>query len=70
MDADINNHGINSASNSFHVFDFTGGMKLLIPMRQKTTEAIMDGALKDIKTALKEFAETYCCEEILEDNQE
>jgi len=41
----------------FHSFDFTGGMKLLIPKTTKTTDAIMDGELKQIKVELKKFAE-------------
>ncbi len=60
------------AGNSVHVFDFTGGVKLLIPKTIKATEAIMDGELKQIKIELKKFSDTYCEEVILSDsnNQE
>jgi len=44
----------------FHSFDFTGGMKLLIPKTTKTTDAIMDGELKQIKVELKKFADMFC----------
>lgn len=43
---------------SFHSFEFSGGIRLVIPKTAKFTDAIMDGGLKDIKTELKEFAET------------
>jgi soluble cytochrome b562 len=52
--------------NSFHSFDFTGGMKLIIPKNSKTTEAIMDGELKQIKVELKKFADTFCEEKVEE----
>jgi ribosomal protein S20 len=50
-------------NDSFHAFDFTGGVKLLIPKTPTTNDAIMDGGLKDIKVALKDFSEKYCKEE-------
>ena len=43
----------------YHIFDFNG-VTLSIPRTNKTTEAIMDGELKAIKTNLKDFAEKYC----------
>lgn len=48
------------ADGSFHSFDFTGGVKLLIPKTIEATEAIMDGALKQIKIELKGFSDKYC----------
>ncbi|MDP3800230.1 MAG: hypothetical protein Q8Q90_02285 [bacterium] len=59
-----NNRRINSNSSieidgSFHSFDFTGGVKLLIPKTKEFTEAIMDGGLKQIKIELKSFSDKY-----------
>lgn len=51
----------------FHTFDFTGGVKLLIPKTVKATEAIMDGALKQIKIELKKFSDEYCEEEEMQE---
>lgn len=47
---------------SSYNFDFIGGVKLLIPKTQRTTEAIMDGELKEIKMGLKKFTENFCIE--------
>jgi hypothetical protein len=41
------------------VFDFAGGIKLVIPKNQKTSEAIADGELKDARKALAAFATQY-----------
>ncbi|HEV7702011.1 MAG TPA: hypothetical protein VGO63_01025 [Candidatus Paceibacterota bacterium] len=59
----VNEEDIN-VNNSYHTFEFRR-VKLLIPKTPETTEAIMDGELKDIKTELKEFSEKYCKEEVL-----
>ncbi|OHA84094.1 MAG: hypothetical protein A2937_02770 [Candidatus Yonathbacteria bacterium RIFCSPLOWO2_01_FULL_47_33b] len=50
--------------NSAHNFEFKfgGGVKLLIPKTPETNDAVMDGELKDIKVALKDFSEKYCKE--------
>lgn len=48
-----------SGNDSDFVFDFKGGIRLVIPRTPKTNEAIMDGELKEIKTGLKDFAEKY-----------
>jgi len=38
------------------VFEFTGGIRLLIPRTKKTSEAIVDGELKETRNALSKFA--------------
>lgn len=48
----------------FHVLDFEGGVKLLVPKTAKFTEALMDGELKETKAKLKEFAEQYAEEPV------
>ena len=54
----------------YHTFEFKG-VKLLIPKTPETTEAIMDGELKNIKGELKDFSEKYCKEEnLLEETNE
>ncbi|MDP3778678.1 MAG: hypothetical protein Q8R30_01350 [bacterium] len=45
------------------VFEFSGGMKLIIPRNKKTSEAIMDGELKDTRKLLSDFAKKYLVEE-------
>jgi len=47
-----------SVSNNF-VFDFAGGIQLVIPRTQKTSDAIADGELKDIRQALAKFANDF-----------
>ena len=51
---------VESVDVSVYSFDFLGGVKLFIPKTQRTTEAIMDGSLKEIKDGLKLFAESFC----------
>lgn len=46
------------------VFEFSGGMKLIIPRNKKTSEALMDGELKDARKLLSEFADKFVVEEI------
>ena len=46
------------------VFEFSGGMKLIIPRNKKTSEAIMDGELKETRKLLSDFAEKYLVEEV------
>ena len=41
------------------IFDFKGNIKLVIPKTDRTNEAVMDGALKDIRGVLKKFADEY-----------
>jgi DNA repair photolyase len=45
------------------VFEFTGGVRLLIPRTKKTSEAIIDGELKDARKALSDFVEKFVVEE-------
>ena len=45
------------------VFEFTGGVRLLIPRTKKTSEAIADGELKETRTALSAFASKHMQEE-------
>jgi len=45
-------------SNTFS-FEFAGGIHLIIPKNQKTSDAIADGELKDIRKALSDFAEKF-----------
>lgn len=51
------------------VFEFTGGIRLLIPRTKETSEAIVDGGLKETRKALSEFASKYMKED-LETKQE
>lgn len=41
------------------VFDFSGGIKLVIPRNEQTSDAIADGALKDIREGLRGFASEF-----------
>lgn len=41
------------------VFEFTGGIRLLIPRTKETSEAIADGELKETRTALSTFASKH-----------
>lgn len=50
---------------SAFVFPFTGGVKLIIPKTPEANDAIMDGELKNIKVALKDFSEKFCKQEDL-----
>lgn len=45
------------------VFEFTGGIRLLIPRTKKTSEAIADGELKEARSALSAFASSHMQEE-------
>lgn len=54
-----NRNDFSAENNTVHSFEFSG-VRLLIPKTTMTTEAIMDGELKQIKTELKAFAEKYC----------
>lgn len=47
------------ANNDEFVFDFKGGIKLIIPKNTSTSEAIADGELKSARVALSEFATKY-----------
>ena len=47
------------STNDTFVFDFGGGIKLIIPNNILTSEAIADGELKDIRKGLKNFAEKF-----------
>lgn len=51
------------SSNTFS-FEFAGGICLIIPKNQKTSDAIADGELKDIRKALSDFAEKFVEEHI------
>lgn len=51
------------------IFDLAGGIKLLIPKNQKTSEAIADGELKDARKSLSEFARKYLPEEKKENEE-
>lgn len=44
-------------------FQFTGGIQLMIPMNDRTSEAIVDGELKEARKALTEFSEKFLTEE-------
>lgn len=50
---------VNYNPTNFFSFDFTGGIRLVIPKDQKTSDAIADGELKEIRKALAEFAEKF-----------
>lgn len=41
------------------VFEFTGGIRLLIPRTKETSEAIADGELKEARSALSTFASNH-----------
>jgi hypothetical protein len=41
------------------IFEFSEGIKLFIPLNEKTSEAIMDGELKEVRRLLTEFAEKF-----------
>lgn len=41
------------------IFDFQGGIKLIIPRTKATSEAIADGELKKTRTELAEFAKHF-----------
>ena len=45
------------------VFEFFGGVKLVIPRSKKASDAVMDGELKIIKIGLNEFSEKFCKKE-------
>jgi hypothetical protein len=45
--------------NDAFVFDFAGGIRLVIPRTKQTSEAIADGELKDARKALADFALTH-----------
>lgn len=45
------------------VFEFAGGIRLLIPRTKDTSEAIADGELKDARSALSIFASKYMSRE-------
>ncbi len=47
------------SSNGQFVFEFSGGIKLLVPRNERTSEAIADGELKNARKALSEFAEKF-----------
>lgn len=44
------------------IFDFSGGIKLIIPRNQKTSDAIADGELKVIRQSLAKFAGDFMTE--------
>ena len=46
------------------VFEFSGGMKLVVPRNKKTSGAIMDGELKEARKLLTDFAEKFVVEEV------
>ena len=46
------------------IFEFAGGIKLVIPRNEKTSEAIIDGELKEARKALSDFSEKFVAEEI------
>lgn len=52
------NHG-NPAGTRAHAFLFSGGIQLIIPSTPAVDEAILDGMLKDIRSGLKKFSESY-----------
>lgn len=54
---------IDGVDNSAHIFDFAGGVKLIIPRTARATDALFDGELKNIKFELRDFSERYCKEE-------
>lgn len=56
----------NHHSADFFSFDFAGGMCLIIPKNQKTSDAITDGELKPVKKAIAEFAEKFIQDENIE----
>lgn len=46
------------------IFEFAGGIKLVIPRNEKTSEAIIDGELKETRKTLLDFAEKFVVEEV------
>ncbi len=48
-------------SNAF-IFDFDGGIRLIVPKTTITSDAIADGALKDIRKELRDFSGKYLME--------
>jgi hypothetical protein len=55
-----------SEFNSSFTFEFSGGIRLLIPRNKLTSEAIADGELKAARTALTEFANRFMNESMTE----
>ncbi len=51
------------------VFNFVGGISLVIPRTMETKEAVMDGELKEINKGLNEFAEKYLSKDNPEDSE-
>ena len=52
------------------VFEFSGGMKLLVPRNKKTSEAIMDGELRETRKLLSDFADKYLVGEVSGDENQ
>ena len=50
------------------IFEFVGGIKLIIPRNKKTSEAIIDGELKEARKTLSDFAEKFVFEETNSEN--
>ena len=46
-------------------FDFNGGIKLIVPRNQRTSDAIADGELKAVRQALTKFANEFMNEQII-----
>jgi len=45
--------------NNDHVFEFSGGMKLVIPNSKEASDALLEGELKEVKKLLADFAEKF-----------
>lgn len=65
----LNQRGKNQAIDANDmVFEFSGGVRLIIPSNKKTSEALMDGELKEVRKLLSEFADKLVVEEINNEN--
>lgn len=54
-----NDSGMEFNVSANFVFDFRGGIKLIVPRNQKTSDAIADGELKTARQALTKFADEF-----------
>ena len=61
--------GPSFGSSANFVFDFQGGIKLIIPRNPKTSDAIADGELKTARQALAKFAEEFVHDQEKTDEQ-
>lgn len=51
--------GFKANKEDYFVFDFAGGIKLVVPQNELTSDAIADGELKEARKALASFADKF-----------